>query len=63
MEEARRVMERLAQIEALDRGTADPAELLDQMRCLLHEAEAWARTEGGEAGEGAVGRLREALRA
>lgn len=61
MEEARRVIERLERIETLDRATADPAELLAEVRGLLHDAEAWVRVEGGDAGEEAVGRLRSAL--
>jgi hypothetical protein len=61
VEEARNVIERLERIEALDRATADPAELLAEVRGLLHDAEAWVRVEGGEAGEDAVARLRSAL--
>ena len=61
MEEARRVIERLERIDALDRATASPAELLGELRGLLHDAEAWVRAEGGEAGESAVARLRSAL--
>jgi hypothetical protein len=61
VEEARRVIERLERIETLDRATADPAELLAEVRGLLHDAEAWVRVEGGDAGEEAVGRLRSAL--
>ena len=41
MEEARRVIERLDRIDALDRATASPAELLAELRGLLHDAEAW----------------------
>ncbi len=55
------MIERLARIEALDRATADPAELLAEVRSLLHEAEAWVRVEGGDAGEEAVERVRSAL--
>ena len=61
MEEARRVIERLERIEALDRSTADPAELLAEVRGLLHDAEAWVRVEGGDAADEAVVRLRDAL--
>jgi len=61
VEEARRVIERLERIETLDRATADPAELLAEVRGLLHDAEALVRVEGGDAGEEAVGRLRSAL--
>ena len=55
------MIERLARIEALDRATADPAELLAEVRGLLHEAEAWVRAEGGDAAGEAVERLRSAL--
>lgn len=55
------MIERLERIEALDRATADPAELLAEVRGLLHDAEAWARAEGGDAGGAAVERLRAAL--
>ena len=46
MEEARRVLARLERIEALQREHALPADLLRELRALLEEAEAWARTEG-----------------
>ena len=55
------MIERLERIETLDRATADPAELLAEVRGLLHDAEAWVRVEGGDAGEDAVERLRSAL--
>ncbi len=61
MDEARRVIERLERIEALDRATASPAELLAELRGLLQDAEAWVRLEGGDAADEAVMRLREAL--
>jgi hypothetical protein len=61
MEEARRVIERLERIEALDRSSASPAELLAELRGLLHDAEAWVRVEGGDAADDAVVRLRESL--
>ena len=50
MEEARRVIQRLDRIDALDRATASPAELLAELRGLLHDAEAWVRVEGGDDG-------------
>ena len=40
MEEARRVLARLERIETLEQS------LLDELRALLHEAEAWVRAEG-----------------
>ena len=55
------MIERLERIEALDRSTASPAELLDEVRGLLRDAEAWVRVEGGDAADDAVIRLREAL--
>jgi hypothetical protein len=61
MEEARRVLERLERIDALDRAGAAPQELLGELRELLREAEAWASVEGGDAGSEAVERLRAAL--
>jgi hypothetical protein len=62
MDEARKVLERLDRIEALDRASAQPAELLAELRALLREAEDWARAEGGEADAmEAVERLRRSL--
>jgi hypothetical protein len=43
------------------RANAGPVELLGELRALLREAEAWARAEGGDAGDAAVARLRDAL--
>ena len=61
MEEARSVIERFERIESLRRANAGPVELLGELRALLREAEEWAREEGGDAGNAAVARLREAL--
>jgi hypothetical protein len=61
MEEARTVLARLERIERLQRADAPAAELLAELRGLLHEAEAWTQREGGEAEEAAVERLRSAL--
>ena len=61
MEEARSVLERLERTESMRRAYAGPVELLEELRALLREAEAWAGEEGGDAGTTAVGRLREAL--
>lgn len=55
------MIERLERIEALDRSSASPAELLAELRGLLHDAEAWVRVEGGDAADDAVVRLRESL--
>ena len=61
MEEARSVLERFERIESMRRANAGPIELLGELRALLREAEEWVRVEGGEAGDAAVARLREAL--
>ena len=61
MEEARSVLERFERIESMRRANAGPVELLEELRALLREAEAWAREEGGDAGSSAAGRLRAAL--
>lgn len=59
--ESEAVLERLARIEALDVSGASPAVLLEELRTLLAEAEAWSRREGDEAGARAVDDLRHAL--
>jgi hypothetical protein len=61
MDESRAVLERLARIEALDRDGASPTALLDELRALLADAEAWSRREGGDAGARAVADLRACL--
>ena len=61
MDEAQSVLERLERIRALDGAGASPGELLDELRELLAEAEAWVGAEGGEAGGHAVARLRKSL--
>jgi hypothetical protein len=45
MDEARKVLERLERIEALDRGPAGRPALLAELRALVTESEAWARAE------------------
>ena len=45
MEEARKVLERLGRIEALDRGPAARPALLAELKALVAESEAWARAE------------------
>jgi hypothetical protein len=61
VEEAHAVLERLARIERLRREGALSDVLLGELRSLLQEAEEWSRLEGGDAGERAVARLRDAL--
>jgi hypothetical protein len=61
MDEARAVLGRLERIEALERaGTAPPA-LLDELRELVREAEAWARVEGDERARTAVAACADSL--
>jgi hypothetical protein len=61
-DEATRVLERLQRIEALDRRRVGPAVLLDELRALVGEAEAWARLEGDERAKGAARATAEKLR-
>lgn len=63
MEEARRLLARLDRIEILDRDHALPAALLDEVRALLGEAEAWIRAErdAPESALEAVARCRQML--
>jgi hypothetical protein len=63
VEEARRLLTRLERIEALDRSHALPELLLDELRALLAEAEAWVRVEGrpSSAARDALERCRLAL--
>jgi hypothetical protein len=63
MDEARAVLARLDRIEALEREGAPPGVLLEELRGLVQEAEAWARVEGGERAREAVDRCGEALAA
>jgi hypothetical protein len=61
VDESEAVLERLERIEALDESGASPAELVEELRALLVEAEAWSRREGGDVGARAVADLRSAL--
>ena len=64
MEEARRVLERLAHIEQLEREDAASSEVLTQLRELVREAEEWLRAEPDPAGAvAALARCRGALAA
>jgi hypothetical protein len=62
MDEARRVIDRLEQIEALRRRSATPVEVLGEVRALLAESEAWLQSEEhAEAARDALDRVRKAL--
>ena len=61
MDESHAILARLERIEALDRAGAGPSDLVDELRALLVEAEAWSRQEGGDAGAKAVDELRSAM--
>jgi hypothetical protein len=64
MEEARRVLARLARIEQLEREHAPADQLLGELQELVREAEAWVRVEpGADAGAEAVERCRVAVSA
>jgi len=46
MDEAEAVLARIARIRELEQADAPAAELLEQLRWLVIEAEDWARAEG-----------------
>jgi uncharacterized protein YqgV (UPF0045/DUF77 family) len=58
VEEAHRVLERLARIERLEPGQTTTEVLLDELRALVREAEVWARAEGDARATLAVSKLR-----
>jgi hypothetical protein len=64
MDEARAVLARLERIEALEQTGTPASTLLEEVRGLLAEAEAWVRTEPADTdlAESALARCREALR-
>jgi hypothetical protein len=64
MNEARAVLARLERIEALEAAGAPAGVLLDEVRGLLADAEAWVRVEreGTDLAETSLERCREALR-
>jgi hypothetical protein len=64
MEEARAVLARLERIERLDHAGAPAQDLLEEVRSLLREAEAWVRAEPGGTGraEAALTASHDALR-
>jgi hypothetical protein len=61
MDESEAVLRRLERIEQLDRSGAPASTLVDELRALVAEAQAWSRREGGDAGAQAVAELRAAL--
>jgi hypothetical protein len=61
VDEPEAVLRRLERIEALDRGGAPVGDIVEELRALVLEAEAWSRREGGDAAARAVGDLRGAL--
>jgi hypothetical protein len=64
MDEARAVLARLERIEGLEQTGAPAGVLLDEVRGLLADAEAWVRAEpgGADLAQDALERCREALR-
>jgi hypothetical protein len=61
MDEARAVIDRLDRIESLERTGAAPGILLEELRGLVRDAEAWARLEGDERAAAAVEQCDDAL--
>jgi hypothetical protein len=61
MDEARAVIDRLDRIESLERNGAPTAAVLDELRGLVRDAEAWARLESDARASAAVERCEEAL--
>ena len=57
MDEAEKVLERLRRIRGLDRDEAPAGMLLDELRELVVEAEAWARVEGDARARSAAAEL------
>ena len=63
MDEARAVLARLERIDRLEQEGAPAQDLLEEVRSLLREAEAWVRTEPGgtDRAEAILGASHEAL--
>ena len=59
MDEADRVIDRLARIDRLQRRGGAQATLVGELRALVGEAEAWARVEGDARARTAAAKLRE----
>ncbi len=60
MDEARAVLARLERIEALEQCGAPARAVLDELRELVQEAEAWAQRERDPRADAAVDALMEA---
>jgi hypothetical protein len=58
VDEADRILARLARIDDLRQGGGGP-DLLEELRALVPEAEAWARAEGDARARHAATKLRE----
>jgi hypothetical protein len=54
VDEARAVIDRLERIELLERDGAPPAVMLEELRGLVREAEAWVHLDGDERARAAV---------
>ena len=61
MDDATHVLRRLERIDALGRERGAPEQLLDELRALVREAEAWARSEGDARATAAAARLGETI--
>jgi hypothetical protein len=61
VDESRAVLARLERIESFDRRGVGPDTLVEELRALLAEAEAWSQREGDDDAERAVDELRQAL--
>ena len=55
------MIDRLERIEVLERDGAPPALMLEELRGLVRDAEAWARIDGDERAREAVERCDAAL--
>jgi hypothetical protein len=58
MDETDAVLRRLRRIELLRGGATQAAAVLDELRLLVPEAEAWARAEGDARARAAAQKLR-----
>jgi hypothetical protein len=61
MDEATNVLVRLERIQELERRRAPAAELLEELRALVGEAEQWARVEGDARARAAAADLDDAV--